>query len=113
MLDLLPQGQYWRHMNGARMPALAVVALAFLAGCSLFMSDEAEEAAAIDKSLHKAALSAQQSNDYGLALRYFRQLYTANPSDLTAAEPVSSQPRYVDTSIKIERACEAPITNIG
>ena len=35
------------------------------------------------------------------------------PSDLTAAESVSSQPGDVDTSVKIERACEAPITNIG
>mgnify|MGYP002821880491 CR=1 FL=1 len=96
-------------MNGARMPALAVVALAFLAGCSLFMSDEAEEAAAIDKSLHKAALSAQQSNDYGLALRYFRQLYTANPSDLTAALGYARNLRYTGTPGRAAQVLETAL----
>ena len=84
-------------MNRARVPALAVVALAFLAGCSLFAPFEAEDAAAIDKSLHKAAAAAQQSHDYGLALRYFRQLYTANPNDLTAALGYARNLRYTGT----------------
>ena len=56
--------------------------------------DSQSESAAIDRSLHQVADSAERSGDYGSALQYYEQLHRKNSADIDALLGYARNLRY-------------------
>ena len=70
-----------------------------------------KESAAIDRSLHQVARDAEQSGDYGSALRYFQQLHEKNPDDVEAVLGYARNMRYTGSPGRGAQLLEGTLEN--
>ena len=79
----------------ALVRGLSLILCLVIGGCqSADLPESQSESAAIDRSLHQVAESAERSGDYGSAMQYYEQLYRKDPDDIDALIGYARNLRY-------------------